>query len=122
MAEFIFMKIDHTHVDPIKNTNDCYKRDDFVQCYEDGTLNAQPSPNSEFYIGKMPGLALSTISDHADPIIDQTDPDNPITIRRSKYYFDVDALTSQEQIDLSNDRWITIDQSRHDVLCVEKVI
>ena len=115
MAEFLFMMVDHVHADPAEDAVGSNKLKDIVESYPDGRCTEPPSPNSPYGILKMPELV--TTENHGDPLVDV----NGDTIRCRKWYFDYDLLTTAELDELNANKWITIDQSRHDVLCLAKV-
>lgn len=83
MAELLFRNVDNTNPDPIKNVENCYKRDDLVLSYPDKhiwgrmeskirwLLEGRPEEDwpNRFYIIKMPDLIASIARQFAVPII-----------------------------------------------------
>ena len=115
MAEFLFMMVNHVHSDPAKDATGSNKLNDIVENYPDGRCTEAPSAASPFGILKMPDLV--GVENHGDQLLDA---DGEV-IRRRKWYFDYDLLTTAELDELNANKQITLDQSRHDTLCLAKV-
>ncbi len=65
MAEFLVRKEDSPTRKP-----GSYKAGDIVDVYEDGRCTEAPSPDSPFYIIKVPGLSTSEARKYIEPEID----------------------------------------------------
>lgn len=100
MAELLIKAVDATHADPVKDERGCYKRGDVVEVYEDGRCSEPVSPNSPFYILKIPGLAADEMRKYMQGETDQTGE----PLRRRAFKFDLDALPAPIKGQLGQDK------------------
>jgi hypothetical protein len=80
-----------TNVDPIKDARGCYKRGDIVAVGPDNS-NWGACQFPAFVVLKIPTLSLETAQKLIRMQWDNTDPDNPISVKRRVWYLDIDAV------------------------------
>ena len=79
---------------------------------ENGSCKAPSAPGTKLCILKVPDIDFETAKHFADALVDDTDPANPILLKRRKFNVDLtlvskdpttgDALSNMSLVDLNN--------------------
>jgi hypothetical protein len=108
MAELLIKAIDATHSDPVKDKAGCYKRGDIVVIMPDGHEWGKEERLPKFMVVKIPGMSVAEARKYIEGEINDTNPDNIITITRRKHSFLVDDTPSNIKDELNTKGEITV--------------
>jgi len=98
-----------TNTDADKNLKNCHKEKDVIFAYDTSKITEPPAPNSKCYFIHFTGLDYVSGIHYSGPWEDISDIDNPVMLKKSKYYFDWDLL-SQDKRDILFDSYeLTLD-------------
>ena len=115
MAIFLIMGVNHSHIDPVKDLRGCYQIGDVITVNEDeahdGDLVRNPIAPGRYVI-KISGMSRVQGEKYVASHIDNTNPDDPVRLRRRLFKIDINNLPSAVRNKLNQDRYVEVSFSQ----------